>query len=199
MFLIDTPLVVFRFLAKKMVRIIYTIGHSSHDLSTFFSLLKRYDIQEIIDIRRSPRSTHFPHFNHDQLKEECLSRSSFHYSFHGDILGGRRRRRQSLGNLNNGLLDSDSHAYADHMQRIEFHQIVNGLVSSSSSSSLVLMCSENNPEQCHRSLLADYLCLVHNIHVIHILFNGETCEHQINPLAKFHDQNKTCIYPKNIS
>jgi len=180
-----------------MVRIIYTIGHSSHDLSTFFSLLKRYNIDEIIDIRRSPRSTHFSHFNIDQLSEECLSRSSFKYSFHGDILGGRRRRRKSLDNLNNGLLDSDSHAYADHMQRIEFHQIVNKLVLSSLSSTLVLMCSENNPEQCHRSLLADYLCLVHHIHVIHILFDGETRDHQINSLARFHDENKTCIYPNN--
>jgi uncharacterized protein (DUF488 family) len=178
-----------------MVETIYTIGHSSHDLLTFFSLLKRYNIQEIIDIRRSPRSTHYPHFNIDQLKEECQLRSSFKYSFQGDILGGRRRRRKSLGELNNGLTDSDSRAYADHMQRIEFHQIINELILSSLSSSLVLMCSENNPEQCHRSLLADYLCLIHHVHVIHILFNGETCDHQVNPFARFKDENKTCIYP----
>jgi uncharacterized protein (DUF488 family) len=178
-----------------MVQIIYTIGHSIHDLSTFFSILNRYNIQQIIDIRRSPRSTHNPHFNIDRLKDECLATTSFKYSFQGDILGGRRRRRKSLGNLNNGLTDSESHAYADHMQRIEFHQIVNDLVLSSSSSSLVLMCSENDPEQCHRSLLADYLSLVHHIEIIHILFNGETCKHQLNPLARFNDNNSTCIYP----
>ncbi len=176
-----------------MVQIIYTIGHSSHDLSTFFSRLNHYNINEIIDIRRSPRSTHFPHFNDEQLKQECLSRSSFRYSFYGDILGGRRRRRKSLGNLNNALLDSDSHAYADHMQRIEFQQTINQLVSLSSS--LVLLCSENNPEQCHRSLLADYLILVHHIHVIHILFNGDTRDHQLNPLARLNEENHTCIYP----
>ncbi|CAF3667234.1 unnamed protein product [Rotaria sp. Silwood1] len=180
-----------------MLPTIYTIGHSSHDLSTFFSYLKRYNIDQIIDIRRSPRSTNYPHFNIDQLKEECLlPRSSFKYIFHGDILGGRRhRRRKSIGNLNNGLLDSDLHGYADHMQRIEFHQIVNELVLSSSSSSLVLMCSENNPEQCHRSLLADYLCLIHHINVVHILFNGEICVHHINLLAKVNDDNNSCIYP----
>ena len=125
-----------------MVYTIYTIGHSSHDLLTFFSLLKRYNIDEIIDIRRSPRSSRYPHFNSDQLKEECQLRSSLKYSFHGDILGGRRRRRKSLGDINNGLSDSDSHGYADHMQRIEFHQIINELILSSSSSSLVFMCSE---------------------------------------------------------
>jgi uncharacterized protein (DUF488 family) len=178
-----------------MAYVVYTIGHSSHDQSTFFSLLKRFNIDQIIDIRRSPRSTRYPHFNIDQLKDECLSSSSFKYSFQGDILGGRRRRRQSLGDLNNGLSDSDTHAYADHMQRIEFHQIINELVLAARSSSLVLMCSENNSEECHRSLLADYLCLVHHIHVVHILFNGETRDHQVNPLARFNDENNTCIYP----
>ncbi|CAF1075244.1 unnamed protein product [Adineta steineri] len=174
-----------------MVHNIYTIGHSSHDLLTFFSILKRYNIEEIIDIRRSPRSNHNPNFNIDELKEKCLLK----YSFQGDILGGRRRRRKSLDNLNNGLIDSDSHAYADHMQRNEFKKCVNDLVLYSQSSSVVLMCSENNPEQCHRLLLADYLCHVHHIHVIHILFNGETCEHQLNPLARLDEKNNTCIYP----
>jgi uncharacterized protein (DUF488 family) len=83
------------------------------------------------------------------------------------------------------------------MQRIEFQQIINDLVLSSSSVR-VLMCSENNSEQCHRSLIADYLCLVHHMHVIHILFNGDTREHQLNPLARFNKENNTCIYP-NIS
>ncbi|UJR09868.1 hypothetical protein I4U23_014090 [Adineta vaga] len=178
-----------------MVHIIYTVGHSSHDFETFFSLLKRYHIEQIIDIRRSPRSIRYPHFNIDQLKHTCL----LSYSFQGDILGGRRRRRKSLDNLNNGLIDSDSHAYADHMQCDEFQKVINNLVSLSSSSTLVLMCSENNPEQCHRSLLADYLCLVHEVQVRHILFNGETYEHQVNPLARIHEQSNTCIYPNNIS
>ena len=159
----------------------------------FFSLLERYHIDQIIDIRRSPRSTRFPHFNFDQFKDECLSRSCFKYLFLGDILGGRRQRRKSLGNLNDGLLDSDSRAYADHMQRIEFQEIIPQLISSSSS---VLMCSENNPEQCHRSLLADYLSLVHHIDVIHILYNGDTCHHQVNSFAQFNAEKNACIYPK---
>lgn len=179
-----------------MVQLIYTIGHSSHDFETFFSLLKRYDIEHIIDIRRSPRSTRYPHFNIDRFERTCLLR----YTFQGDILGGRRRRRRkSLGDLNNGLIDSDSHAYADHMQRKEFQQAVNDLVLQCSSSTLVLMCSENNPDECHRLLLADYLCLVHHVQVLHILFNGETREHQINSMARFNEQSNTCIYPNNNS
>lgn len=176
-----------------MARTVYTIGHSSHDLATFFSLLERFHIDTIVDIRRSPRSTRFPHFS-----SECLSSSTFNYLFRGDILGGRRRRRKSLNHLNDGLLnDNDSHAYADHMQRIEFQQSVNELITSSLSSSLVLMCAENHPSQCHRTLLADYLVLVHHVDVIHILSSGETYKHQVNPLARFDQLKQTCFYPSS--
>ena len=158
-----------------------TIGHSCHDLSTFFSILKRYNIDQIIDIRCSPPFSYYPHFNIDPLKGECLSRSSIKYCFQGDILGDRRRQCRSVGDLNNALLDSDLHGYADNMQRIEFHHFVNELVLSSLSSYPVLMCSENNPEYCHRSLLADFLYLIHHVPVIHILYNGEICDHYVNP------------------
>ena len=178
-----------------MVQLIYTIGHSSHDFETFFSLLKRYDIELIIDIRRSPRSTRYPHFNIDRLESIC----SLRYSFQGDILGGRRRRRKSLGDLNNGLIDSDSHAYADHMQRKEFQQAVNDLVSGCCSSGMVLMCWVSDREGCGRLLLADCLCRVDDVQVLHILFNGETREHQVNSMAKFNEHSNTNIYPSNNS
>ena len=182
-----------------MVQFIYTIGHSSHDIETFFSHLKRYNITDITDIRRSPRSSRFPHFNREQIESECLARSSFNYSFYGDILGARRRRRQSFDQLNNALVDPDARSYADHMQTIEFQQIISQLISNlSSSSALVLMCSENNPEFCHRSLLADYLTLIHRIQVIHILFHGETCNHQLHVHATFHHEYQTCIYPNGF-
>lgn len=128
-------------------------------------------------------------------------RSSFKYSFYGDTLGARRRRRKSLDQLNNALVDSDARAYADHMQSIEFQQSIQQFLSRLSTSSpttLVLMCSESNPEQCHRSFLADYLTLVHQIPILHILFTGETCNHQLHPRAKLDDRNRTCVvYPKD--
>ena len=80
------------------------------------------------------------------------------------------------------------------MQSIEFQEMIHQFVPSLSSSS-VLMCSEHDPEQCHRSLLADYLSLVHHIDVIHILFNGDTRHHQVNSLARLTAEKNACIYP----
>jgi uncharacterized protein (DUF488 family) len=178
--------------APAMVTTIYTIGHSSHELTTFFALLARFNITRIVDIRRSPRSTRYPHYNLDSLRDACAASSSLQYSFQGDVFGARRRRRRrSLGDLNSGLTDSGDQAYADHMQRPEFGQAVSTLISPS----LVVMCSENDPEQCHRSLLADYLSLVHQTDVMHILFDGDTRPHQINALARLNNDRNTCVYP----
>ena len=175
---------------ERMTPTIYTIGHSSHDLPTFFALLERFDVQHLVDIRRSPRSTRFPHFNMDRLQSECATRSSIIYSFQGETFGARRRR--SPGDLNSGLIDTDDRAYADHMQRPEFGQAVHGLLERSP---LVLLCSENDPEWCHRSLLADFVCLVHQLDVIHILFDGDTRRHQVHALARFDQTKSTCVYP----
>ena len=171
---------------------VYTIGHSSHELTTLFALLAPFNIQQIVDIRRSPRSIRFPRYNIDSLRDACLSNGSLQYSFQGDLLGARRRRRRrSLGDLNSGLSDPEDQAYADHMQRPEFGQAVQTLLAPA----LVLMCSENDPAQCHRSLLADYLSLVHRVDVVHILFDGETRPHQVNALARLNQDRNTCVYP----
>lgn len=174
-----------------MVRTIYTIGHSSHELDAFFALLQPVHVERIVDVRRSARSTRFPQYNLDAFKQRC---TALHYSFQGDLLGARRRRRTSCAGVNDGLPDADAHAYADHMQRPEFGQLVGELVRDPST--LVLMCSENDPEQCHRSLLADYLCLVHELRVVHILFTGETREHRVHPLARLNEARSACVYPR---
>lgn len=174
-----------------MAMTIFTIGHSSHELTTFFALLADCNITQIVDIRRSPRSTRYPHYNLDSLRDACSTNSSLQYSFEGDVFGARRRRRRrSLGDLNSGLTDPDDQAYADHMQRPEFGQAVSRLLRPS----LVLMCSENDPQQCHRSLLADYLSVVHQVNVIHILFDGGTRPHQLHVLARLNGDRNTCVY-----
>jgi uncharacterized protein (DUF488 family) len=42
----------------------------------------------------------------------------------------------------------------------------------------ILFCAERNPYQCHRSLLADYLCL-HGYEVLHVVESGDIQAHQL--------------------
>lgn len=47
---------------------VFTIGHSSHDWSTFQRLLYRAEVGVILDVRSNPVSR-LPHFNRTALKE----------------------------------------------------------------------------------------------------------------------------------
>src|SRR4051812_40008978 len=46
---------------------VWTIGHSTLDLTVFIALLKTHRIVFLADIRRYPASRRYPHFNADAL------------------------------------------------------------------------------------------------------------------------------------
>ncbi|HLI46435.1 MAG TPA: DUF488 domain-containing protein, partial [Geobacterales bacterium] len=47
---------------------LFTIGHSNRHIENFLDLLKKYEIEILVDIRRWPSSSKFPHFNRDNLR-----------------------------------------------------------------------------------------------------------------------------------
>lgn len=67
---------------------LYTIEHSTRTLEDFLSLLKKYDIHYLIDIRSQPFSKFNPQFNQNNLKS-FLKTHNIIYVFMGDSLGGR--------------------------------------------------------------------------------------------------------------
>ncbi|CAF1656497.1 unnamed protein product, partial [Didymodactylos carnosus] len=139
-------------------KIVYTIGHSSHSLSDLIDVLIKLKIESLIDIRRSPKSIKNPQFNSDTFPTILYEQTKMNYFFKGDAFGGRRKRKKSLMD-NNGLIDSELRAYADHMQTSNFIYSFNELLSLISSQNCLLMCSESDVNECHRSLLSDYLLL----------------------------------------
>ena len=48
------------------------------------------------------------------------------------------------------------------------------------------MCAEREPAQCHRSLIADWLC-VHGHEVMHLIEPGEARAHQLHPALRVHE------------
>jgi len=48
--------------------IIYTVGHSSHQLDFFLELIKTFEIDCIIDVRSIPASTYNPQYNQEPFK-----------------------------------------------------------------------------------------------------------------------------------
>lgn len=69
---------------------LYTIGHSNHHPEAFAQLLKTYGIEALADVRSSPFSRHFPHFNAPELKK-LLKAIGIRYVPMGSELGGGPR------------------------------------------------------------------------------------------------------------
>ncbi len=135
--------------------IICTIGHSTHPLDTFISLLKANNVVHVLDVRTMPRSHHNPQFNIDLLPAS-LQAAGIDYT-HLPGLGGLRRSRPN--SLNGGWRNASFQGYADYMQTQEFSGNVDKIAGLAAHERCALMCAEAVPWRCHRSLIADALTL----------------------------------------
>src|SRR5215472_4971861 len=66
----------------------YTIGHSTHSITTFIELLKEARIAAVADVRSAPYSRRNPQFNKEAL-QRILHCNNIEHVFLGAELGGR--------------------------------------------------------------------------------------------------------------
>ena len=139
---------------------IYTIGHGNKIIETFLDELKAYDIKYLIDVRSKPFSKWSPHFNKDSLSN-YLNTINIKYVNMGDQLGGLPKDRKLYGDgkvIYSKL--SNSGPFKKGIQRI--------VTASNKKLDIAMMCSEADPEQCHRSKLIGGELAQLNIPVTHI-------------------------------
>jgi len=144
---------------------IFTIGHSNLTIEDFLKLLHLHKIQILVDIRSEPYSKYVPHFNRKEL-EQAIKEAGMKYLFLGRELGGRPAGEEfynSEGYVLYGRL-ADSPIFLEGISRLE-----EGL---RKNMRIALMCSEEDPEECHRRLLVARVLLRRNIEVRHIRGNG---------------------------
>jgi len=159
---------------------LYTIGHSNRSVKDLIRLLASAGIKILVDIRRHPGSRRNPQFDADALRGE-LEDAGIIYHLAGHQLGGRRETRPD--SLHTALQDAVMRGYADHMDTEVFQRAVTQLENLAQRDNTAVMCAEKLPEQCHRSLLSDYLVL-HGVRVIHLVDDDTQQEHMLNPLAR---------------
>lgn len=153
---------------------VYSIGHSNLSKDDFLQLLKKFAIHVLVDVRSSPYSQYLPHFNRPEL-QHFLSGKGIEYLFAGEFLGGRpqdpqlyRAREIPEGKADYlNLVDYPAVARTDH-----FRRGLNRLIAVAAQRTVAIMCSEEDPLQCHRHhLIANELDL-RNIPVVHIRKSG---------------------------
>lgn len=173
---------------------IYTIGHSTLEISKFIDLLKVHDIGAIVDVRTIPKSRHNPQFNRDELKHS-LRKAGIAYK-HIAKLGGLRHAKKDSENL--GWENASFRGYADYMISKDFHSGLEQLKNIAKKKTTAIMCAEALPWRCHRSLIADVLTK-QKWTVFHIQSRKTANKHKLTPFLKVRNGRLIYPIPKNDS
>ena len=151
---------------------VFTVGHSNHALDTFLALLQKHGINEVVDVRSSPYSRYAPHFNRDVLAKTLggVDEGGIKYVFMGGELGGRPADRSCY--------DAHGHVCYGRLANTDlFRRGIMQTIRIANEQRAVLMCSEKEPLDCHRTLLVARVLVEQGIVAKHILADGGLEEH----------------------
>lgn len=123
--------------------IVYTIGHSTHQLDYFLELLKEYRVNCVVDVRSVPASAYNPQYNQESLKIFLINHNITYLHF-AEEFGARQ--------INPDLLDDEG--------KLDFDKVRKGFLFKSGLErvwlgvekgfTIAIMCSEGEPLDCHR-------------------------------------------------
>jgi uncharacterized protein (DUF488 family) len=147
-----------------MSKEIFTIGHSNQLFSSLLELIKKNDINLLVDVRTSPYSKYSPHFNKKPLMK-ALVESQVEYVYLGNKIGGKPKDKKFYHDdkLVYHLLENDDN----------YHEGLEELLRLTEDYRIVVMCSEEDPYRCHRHHLISQSLLKRGFHIHHIRGNGD--------------------------
>lgn len=144
---------------------IYTIGYGARSLTEFIEVVQRYGIQFVVDVRSHPYSRYKPEFSKQALTDR-LKEQGIRYLFMGDALGGQPEGNEFYVN---GKVDYEKCRHSP-----QFQQGVARLQKAwQQQNSVVILCSEGKPEECHRTKLITPALLQLGVSVAHIAENNQ--------------------------
>lgn len=139
---------------------IFSIGYGNRSFDNFIELVQNNGIQYLIDVRSRPYSRN-PDFTRQRLNA-LLRRCGIIYIFMGDMLGGRP-------SSDNEYDFEGRISYAKMAETKHYKMGINRLRKAVDLGySVVIMCSEGKPEDCHRSKLIGETLRSICLDIIHI-------------------------------
>lgn len=143
---------------------LFSIGHSNQDMDALLSLLKENGVEVVVDVRSSPHSGYASQFDREPL-EAALKRAGLNYIFLGKELGGHPD--------DPACYDGDGHVvYEQVAASARFLEGIRRLERGIEKFRVAILCSEENPAQCHRRLLVSRVLASRGIVVDHIRGDG---------------------------
>lgn len=154
---------------RDQAGLLTSIGYGDRPWPEFVDRLRRHNVRYVIDVRSQPRSRQ-PEFNADMLGL-LLSKVGIRYVFMGDALGGKPDDPSCYVD---GKVD-----YARCEQRPAFRDGLARLrVAVTGGHRVALMCSELDPERCHRSKLIGEALAKDGLDLTHIDRGGALVSHR---------------------
>jgi uncharacterized protein (DUF488 family) len=134
------------------------------EIGEFVSNLQRHGIEAVADVRSWPRSRHASWFDQGPIAQ-ALRAAAISYVWMGPGLGGRPD--------DPALYLPDGRVRYDRVAATErFQEGIRRLRDGMERMRVVIMCSEENPEHCHRRLLVARVLAAEDIAVRHIRRDG---------------------------
>lgn len=127
--------------------------------------LREHSIEVVVDVRSAPYSRWAPQFNQPELKSS-ITAAGLRYLYLGKELGGRPATPE--------LYDAAGHARYDLMsQTPAFQEGIARVRQGIAGYRVALMCSEEDPEGCHRRLLVGRVLVNDGVRLLHIRGDGK--------------------------
>jgi uncharacterized protein (DUF488 family) len=144
---------------------IYTIGHGNRNIEYFLSLLKKYEIDLVVDVRTYPYSRFHTQFRQAAL-ENSLKNENIQYLFLGEELGGRPKNPEMYANGKvNYAAVKQTELFRSGIEKVK-ELAYEGI-------RLALMCSESDHNHCHRKHMLTGEFISDEFKVIHINKQGD--------------------------
>jgi uncharacterized protein (DUF488 family) len=134
----------------------------------FLSLLKQHQVNRVVDVRSTPYSKWQPQYNREGLAA-ALRRNDIDYEFMGTEFGARSDDRSCY---ENGKV-----VYSRLAAAAGFQSAVQKLSSDCMNVRIALMCAEQEPLECHRTILVARSLELAGLRVMHIHPDGRIEAH----------------------
>lgn len=148
-----------------MEKCAYTIGYAHHTQESFLALLKRYQINCVIDVRTMAYSKFHPQFNKEPIK--------YFFNKQGILY---RQMQEAFGIIRPDSLLLNEAGYLDFVKIADLpvfkegiETIIRGI---EAGYHIAFMCAEKAPGDCHRSTLVGRALRDRGYDIYHILYDG---------------------------
>lgn len=150
---------------------LFTIGHSTATLQQLVDVLRDQDIDVLVDVRSKPRSR-LAHFDQVPL-QTAVEDAGIRYRFLGDRLGGvpqdpEMQRRWRQGHLDPVIV---AHLRSTDEWTDGIGELAR-LITAGGGSNVCIICSEGDPNECHRKAVAlDAASAIPELELVHLSIN----------------------------